>query len=278
MQSDDPRLRDWVAGRLAPAAAAEVERIVRGSAELTRVVDELRAAAGGAAEDDVEVAAEWRQIERERIAAERAEAREDVESLARDAAAGRRVTNWPLVAMVAALVAGVVLAVLVNGRIDAARKQQAAAVDASGREAAFLEPAGSGSDEGPAGPGQLPTISAADAPPEGLGVRLRLRDERSRLLLEDLLAGSELRIGGDEEGDEAVPERLTARGVPAAVDALLAALARRSDHFSMEPFAVQAAPPAPGAAAGTVRLVLEILDEPAPTPAGGAEEPLTGQQ
>jgi hypothetical protein len=275
MQSDDPRLRDWVAGRLAPAAAAEVERIVRGSAELTRVVDELRAAA----EDDVEVAAEWRQIERERIAAERAEAREDVESLARDAAAaGRRITNWPLVAMVAALVAGVALAVLVNVRIDAARKQQAAAVDASGREAAFLEPAGSGSDEGPAGPGQIPTISAADAPPEGLGVRLRLRDERSRLLLEELLAGSELRIGGDEERDEAVPERLTARGVPAAVDALLAALARRSDHFSMEPFAVQAAAPAPGAAAGTVRLVVEILDEPAPAPDGGAEEPRTGQQ
>jgi hypothetical protein len=284
MTPDDPRLRDWVAGRLSPAAAAEVERIVRGSPALTRAVDDLRAAmaaAGGVAEDDVKVAAEWRQIERERIAAERSEAREDIEALPRDAGGAAAVrpprprTHWPLAAMLAALAAGVLVAVAVNRQIDAARKRDAAALDAERRATAAVPPVAAESAADFAATNQPPPVSAANAPPEGLGVRVRLRDGRARLLLEELLADSELRIGsGADDRDEVAAERLTARGAPAAIDALLNALARRPDQFSLEAVSVAAAgaadrgPDAAETAPGTVLLVLEIIDESSASPAG----------
>lgn len=46
LAADDPRISEWLDGRLPPAAAAEVERAVRGSPELTRLVDDLRAIRG----------------------------------------------------------------------------------------------------------------------------------------------------------------------------------------------------------------------------------------
>ena len=42
LAADDPRLSEWLDGRLAPAAAAEVARAVRDSPELTRLVNDLR--------------------------------------------------------------------------------------------------------------------------------------------------------------------------------------------------------------------------------------------
>lgn len=42
LAADDPRISEWLDGRLPPAAAAEVERAVRESPELTRLVEDLR--------------------------------------------------------------------------------------------------------------------------------------------------------------------------------------------------------------------------------------------
>ena len=42
LAADDPRISEWLDGRLAPAAAAEVARAVRDSPELTRLVNDLR--------------------------------------------------------------------------------------------------------------------------------------------------------------------------------------------------------------------------------------------
>ena len=42
LSADDPRISEWLDGRLAPAAAAEVARAVRDSPELTRLVNDLR--------------------------------------------------------------------------------------------------------------------------------------------------------------------------------------------------------------------------------------------
>lgn len=43
LSADDPRISEWLDGRLAPAAAAEVLQAVRDSPELTRLVNDLRA-------------------------------------------------------------------------------------------------------------------------------------------------------------------------------------------------------------------------------------------
>lgn len=43
LAADDPRISEWLDGRLAPAAAAEVLQAVRDSPELTRLVNDLRA-------------------------------------------------------------------------------------------------------------------------------------------------------------------------------------------------------------------------------------------
>ena len=42
LSADDPRISEWLDGRLAPAAAVEVARAVRDSPELTRLVNDLR--------------------------------------------------------------------------------------------------------------------------------------------------------------------------------------------------------------------------------------------
>jgi hypothetical protein len=177
--------------------------------------------------------------------------------------------------MLAALAAGVLVAVAVNRQIDAARKRDAAALDAERRATAAVPPVAAESAADFAATNQPPPVSAANAPPEGLGVRVRLRDGRARLLLEELLADSELRIGsGADDRDEVAAERLTARGAPAAIDALLNALARRPDQFSLEAVSVAAAgaadrgPDAAETAPGTVLLVLEIIDESSASPAG----------
>lgn len=69
-----------------------------------------QASAGAAGDpDEAAVAAEWRKLEAERIAEERAEAREDAED--DTPPAGRR---WPWRAFAVALIAGGLLAVALN--------------------------------------------------------------------------------------------------------------------------------------------------------------------
>lgn len=131
---DDPRISEWIDGRLDDRAAAEIERAVRDSPTLARVVDDLRAlkAALGRiddgpvpagfvqgvmdaialppASDDAAVALEWRRLEAERIAEEREEAHEDEV----EAVTHRPHTRWPWLALAGALAAGVLVAVVLN--------------------------------------------------------------------------------------------------------------------------------------------------------------------
>lgn len=133
---DDPRLSEWLDGRLAAAEAAEIERLVAASPELTRLVEDLRGlrgalgavpvtpppvgfvrdvlaavdAAGAEAADEAEVEEEWRRIERDRLEGEIAEARED----AAEPAAEPMRQRWPWLALAAALAAGVLVAVAIN--------------------------------------------------------------------------------------------------------------------------------------------------------------------
>jgi len=133
---DDPRLSEWIDGRLPPAEAAEIARAVAGSPPLARLVADLRAikAALGelagstrvadgfaarvaaatshpsrAADVEPAVEEEWRRIEAERIAEERAEAVADV---ADEAPRPRRA--WSLLAIAGSLAAGILVTVLAN--------------------------------------------------------------------------------------------------------------------------------------------------------------------
>lgn len=157
LDADDPRISEWIDGRLAVAEAAEVERAVRESPALTRLVADLRAlkeaarlvpvvsppegfvdrvlgavaSAGGAAPGDADaesdrvVEREWRAVEAERIAEERAEAEADVAEalmLPRGAAHADSRGTWPWLAVGAALAAGVLVTVVLNRRDDAPRE------------------------------------------------------------------------------------------------------------------------------------------------------------
>ena len=220
--------------------------------------------AGGLTPDDPKVAEEWRRIEQERIAEERAEARENVADTSSNdepgAAAGWSRGRWTLAAMTAALAAGVLMAIVVN-RPSSVDVEPAAEI----RDGVRTANGGSMPDRGLAGV-RGPSFSAANAPPEGLRVRVYLRDAQGRQRLEELLADSDLRIESGEfaVGEEALgeAERLIAQGPLAAVDALLAALAEPSASLSLE-----AAPPAgrdEAAAAPTdAKLLIQIIDQPA---------------
>jgi hypothetical protein len=142
LNPDDPRLSEWIDGRLSPPEAAAVERAVNRSPELARLVADLRAVKAAArqataaspppgfadrvmaavaadkrppddAASDRLVAAEWRAIEAERIAEERAEAAADLaDEIAPARVAGRR--PWPWLTIATALAAGLLATVVLN--------------------------------------------------------------------------------------------------------------------------------------------------------------------
>ena len=147
IRADDPRLSEWIDGRLPAAEAAIVARSVAASPELTRVVADLRrlkallagaparpapagfvadvltaldapprlapgtAAGSGGGPADSRIDAEWERIELERLAEEIAEAREDA-AVAETTTEPRR--PWPWMTMLAALAAGLLVASFVN--------------------------------------------------------------------------------------------------------------------------------------------------------------------
>ena len=147
---DDPRLSEWIDGRLGAAEAAEVERAVHASPDLMQIVDDLRAnrsalgqlesqepaagfaesllhslgavgntgprAAGhaGNPEVDPEVKAEWQRIETQRIAEEQAEAKEDSQAPRVAARPRWPLRAWQTAAMAGALAAGVLVTLVLN--------------------------------------------------------------------------------------------------------------------------------------------------------------------
>ncbi|MEI6367315.1 MAG: hypothetical protein WCP23_09495 [Planctomycetota bacterium] len=283
---DDPRLSEWIDGRLAAAEAAEVERAVHASPDLMQIVDDLRAnrsalgqlesqepaagfaesllhslgavgntgsrAAGhaGNPEVDPEVKAEWQRIETQRIAEEQAEAKEDSQA---PRVAGR--PRWPLrawqtAAMAGALAAGVLVTLVLNrprveqeGRETAMVSPPRLAARSLNRDAAdksVVQGLAEHDAIEDANRRSIVLITAADAPPTGLRVRVRLRDEQGRQRLEELLAASHVRIQTDEfalaksDRKKESDEIIGGSGTPAAIDALLAALSEPSDSLVLE--------------------------------------------
>ena len=283
---DDPRLSEWIDGRLAATEAAEVERAVHAAPDLMQIVDDLRAnrsalgqlesqepaagfaesllhslgavgntgprAAGhaGNPEVDPEVKAEWQRIETQRIAEEQAEAKEDSQA---PRVAGR--PRWPLrawqtAAMAGALAAGVLVTLVLNRPRVEQEGRETAMVSAPRMAARSLSRAAADKSvvQGlaehdaieDANRRSIVLITAADAPPTGLRVRVRLRDEQGRQRLEELLAASHVRIQTDEfalaksDRKKESDEIIGGSGTPAAIDALLAALSEPSDSLVLE--------------------------------------------
>lgn len=211
LDADDPRISEWIDGRLAAAEAAEVERAVRESPALTRLVADLQAlkeaarlvpvvsppegfvdrvlgavvSGGGAAahatdaESDRVVEREWRAVEAERIAEERAEAEADV---AQEVTPVRQPVGgadsrgaWPWLAVGAALAAGLLVTVVLNRRDDTPREiAQVAAQPEPERFAADRSVAGAVSP--PGAPAARPP--AQDPAPE-MEQALQLRQAQS---------------------------------------------------------------------------------------------------
>lgn len=264
MMLSDPRLSEWIDGRLSTTEAAEVEQIVRQSAELTRLANDLRAikralsqskthapnasfvqgvmqaidAAVEQSESGVQnqkIANEWQHIEEQRIAEERAEAGEDASAV--EESAGREKTlpthwnrYWQILALSGALAAGVLVSIV----IDKSRSEKNL-----GEETALLQKKQSASPS-PASPRSLAAaataqngtvhLSAAAAPPEGLRVRVRMQNKNGHERLEELLAASDFRI----ESSDNEPQQIIGTGSVEAIDALLASLAEPSESLLLE--------------------------------------------
>jgi len=264
MMLSDPRLSEWIDGRLSTTEAAEVEQIVRQSPELTRLANDLRAikralsqskthapnasfvqgvmqaidAAVEQSESGVQnqkIANEWQHIEEQRIAEERAEAGEDASAV--EESAGREKTlpthwnrYWQILALSGALAAGVLVSIV----IDKSRSEKNL-----GEETALLQKKQSASPS-PALPRSLAAaataqngtvhLSAAAAPPEGLRVRVRMQNKNGHERLEELLAASDFRI----ESSDSEPQQIIGTGSVEAIDALLASLAEPSESLLLE--------------------------------------------
>ena len=264
MMLSDPRLSEWIDGRLSTTEAAEVEQIVRQSPELTRLANDLRAikralsqskthapnasfvqgvmqaidAAVEQSESGVQnqkIADEWQHIEEQRIAEERAEAGEDASAVEESAGREKMLPThwnryWQILALSGALAAGVLVSIV----IDKSRSEKNL-----GEETAQLQKKQSASPS-PALPRSLATaatrqngtvhLSAAAAPPEGLRVRVRMQNKNGHERLEELLAASDFRI----ESSDNEPQQIIGTGSVEAIDALLASLAEPSESLLLE--------------------------------------------
>ena len=264
MMLSDPRLSEWIDGRLSTTEAAEVEQIVRQSPELTRLANDLRAikralsqskthapnasfvqgvmqaidAAVEQSESGVQnqkIADEWQHIEEQRIAEERAEAGEDASAVEESAGREKMLPThwnqyWQILALSGALAAGVLVSIV----IDKSRSEKNL-----GEETAQLQKKQSASPS-PASPRSLATaataqngtvhLSAAAAPPEGLRVRVRMQNKNGHERLEELLAASDFRI----ESSDNEPQQIIGTGSVEAIDALLASLAEPSESLLLE--------------------------------------------
>ena len=152
---DDPRLSEWIDGRLTVAEAAEIERLVAASPELTRLVADLRGirgalgampvtpppagfvrdvlaaldGPGAAAADEADVEEEWRRIERQRLDEEIAAAEDDLTGPVAEPMRRR----WPWMALAGALAAGVLVTVVIN-RPQVGRDREVALVEHRDRD------------------------------------------------------------------------------------------------------------------------------------------------
>ena len=206
----DPRISEWLDGRLTATEAAEVERAVCESPALSRLVADLRAlkeaarlvpavspppgfvdrvmavvSAAGAADTTADrvVAREWHTIETERIAEEQAGAAADLAAETSPPPAASRRRAWPWLTIGAALAAGLLLALLLNR--PAAGPREIARMTPE-PERAQLE-ADNIHDRSPATASSPPLASPADvaakplAGEEGLGMEKMSQAKRAEM-------------------------------------------------------------------------------------------------
>ena len=230
--------------------------------------------------DDPAVQAEWRRLEAERLAEERAEAREDAEEATQQPDTRRSDRGWQPLAFAVALAAGIVVAMLVNRPRQKPSTEEARA-EAVKQALESLREAGGGLASNDEGPRLRRVASTAAIPAERLTIRIAPRNDAGRERLEALLAASGLRIEGDlgaavqagsAQGESSV-ERLAVSGRPAAVDALLDALAAAAAVLAIEADGVLVEASEPAAEPATsepavavpdrVRLWIEIAERPA---------------
>jgi hypothetical protein len=263
LAADDPRIGEWIAGRLDAAEAAAVAAAVAASADLTRLVADLRAAGPAAGtpgvepgDDDAAIDGEWRKIEAERIAEERDEAREDL--LAPEPSRRR----WPWLAFAGALAAGVIAAIVLNSPKAVSRRMAASRPDPAVREATPTEP--SPQALAPADP--IEEIAVIVAGPEGRRLLASLLDEAG-VERPDGPDGDE-QVGGagiGEFGTTLEDDRLEIAADADTVGRFLAALA---DQPTDSPLRLAAPrPPAPTRPRRVVlRLIVDDLPQAAPGP------------
>jgi hypothetical protein len=238
LNPDDPRLSEWIDGRLSPPEAAAVERAVNRSPELARLVADLRAVkaaarqataaspppgfadrvmaavvaeravhdGGGSDPSDRLVEAEWRAIEAERIAEERTEAAADLEEEIGPVRAAKRPT-WPWLTIATALAAGLLVTVVLNvPRPDPGPVEVALLTDREAeprdRNRALSKPAedkAAGQFEGGGKGGDAGAVAPADAVAAGEPQRAaRQRLEKTGAEAEQLADPIEVMVRGPE--------------------------------------------------------------------------------
>lgn len=215
LSADDPRISEWLDGRLPAAEATAIERAVRASPALTALAADLRAmkdaarvvaavappadfadrvlatiaSGGGQADPDRAVADEWQAIEAARLAEERAEAAADIAEAAHEPSPRR---HWPWLALVGALAAGLLVTLILNRPLDeqrevalaepkaAARLREPSRADLPGKEQVAAR--GRGLSPVPAA-GAAPAALADGQPPADGVATLAARPETERLLV-----------------------------------------------------------------------------------------------
>ena len=172
---------------------------------------------------DPTLEAEWKRLESERLAEERAEARVDAEEAAEHPSANESNRRLVVLAFAVALMAGGMLAFLVNRpgpgpvtepeKVAVVRRAVDEWAEANRIDEAALRAAG-----------VRRIMSTAAVPSDQLSIRVLIRDDRGRDRLESLLAASGLRIESDGDTSaesEAVIDSLAVSGKPSDIDALL---------------------------------------------------------
>jgi hypothetical protein len=229
---------------------------------------------------DPALEAEWQRLEAERLAEERAEARDDAAEAAHHPPPRPADRRAVVQAFAVALAAGGLLAFLMNRpqpqpatdaeQVAAVRRAVDEWAEANRIDEAALHAAG-----------VRRIMSTADVPSDQLSIRVVIRDQQGRDRLESLLAASGLRIESDRDRPtepEAVIDSLVVSGKPGDVDALLdrliasptmlevrspALLAGVSQEVGAAEAAAEITPPPAAADSGSsprVRLRVEVVE------------------
>ena len=230
MNPSDPRISEWLDGRLSKQEAAEIELLVRSDRHLLRDVEEIRAARillstvaklkvapdfsqsvmaaiargvgdeisdptgspdlAGLSREDRGIEEEWRSIERQRVAAEIDEAKEDVGSSvlsAQHSDVFNVRSRWLIVPLSTALAGGLLVAFAINAVLMQSR------VDPQIAQQNEKQPSQIVSNETLSG--RIPSAELSDRLAVALAddeqhVRIVVRDTTARLQLESLIAAT----------------------------------------------------------------------------------------